>query len=180
MLPGLDAKIAELKQKRKDRSMTQTELARKAGVSQSFVAKFEAGNASPGYERVRRLETALDESERTIEPYIEPVVSVEPDASGREVLRKVVEGGYVLVVRDGVQIGSILPPHILTYTAGGLRDRTAESLMDDPVPELSPHADEASLRSLLSGSPVVAVTEEGAITGAVTTGDVLRHHLEDI
>lgn len=181
MLPGLDAKVAELRQKRKERSMTQTELARRAGVSQSFVAKLEAGEVSPGYERVRRLEEALeDENGATVEPHIRPAVTVDPDGPAVDAARTVLEAGYAIVARDGVQIGSIQPPHILPQTAGGLHDRTAESIMSEAFPELSPHASETSLRSLLSHSPVVVIVDDGAITGAVTVENLLSDQMEDI
>lgn len=160
--------------------MTQTALAERAGVSQSFVAKLEAGEISPGYEKVQRLEAVLDEDVPTIGSYVEPAVTCHPDTPAREVVATVVQEGYVIVVRDGVQQGVILPTHLLSYTAGDLRGRTAEGMMEGSLPELSPHMTEAALRSLLSVSPVVAVVAEGELAGAISRDAVLGRLMEDI
>lgn len=180
MLPDLDAKIAELRQKRKDRGMTQTALAQRAGVSQSFIAKLEAGEVSPGYERIQRLDAALEDETPTIEDHIETAVTCSPDTPARDAVRAVIEDGYVFVVRDGVPRGAIYPPHLLSYTAGDIDGRTAESIMEGPVTEITPHASERALRSLLSVSPVLAVMSGGELVGAITRRTALGRLMEDI
>ncbi len=180
MLPDLDAKIAELRQKRKDRGMTQTALAQRAGISQSFIAKLEAGDISPGYERIQRLDMALEDEAPTIEDHIEPVVTCSPDTLARDAVRTVIEDGYVFVVRDGVPRGVIYPPHLLSYTIEDLDGRTAESIMEGPVTEITPHVGERSLRSLLSVSPVLAVMADRELVGAITRRTALGGLMEDI
>ncbi|MEM0360769.1 MAG: helix-turn-helix domain-containing protein, partial [Candidatus Diapherotrites archaeon] len=46
---------------RKKLGLTQCHLSRISGVSQSMIAKIEAGRVSPGYEKARRLLEALTE-----------------------------------------------------------------------------------------------------------------------
>jgi len=180
MLPDLDAKIAELRQKRKDRGMTQTALAQLAGVSQSFITKLEAGKVSPGYERVQRLDAALDEQVSTIEDYIEPAVTCSPDTPARDAVRTVIDDGYVFVVRETVPRGAIYPTHLLSYTSGDPDGRTAESIMEGPVTEITPHTSERALRSLLSVAPVIAVVSDGDLIGAITRKTALGNLMEDI
>ena len=47
--------IEQLKQIRKQLGLTQTEFAKEAGVSQSLVAKIEAGNIDPTYSKVQQM-----------------------------------------------------------------------------------------------------------------------------
>jgi len=47
-------------QKRKELGLTQSKLAASAGVSQSIIAKIEAGSVDPSYSVVQRLFSALE------------------------------------------------------------------------------------------------------------------------
>ncbi|MDY6771529.1 MAG: helix-turn-helix domain-containing protein [Candidatus Nanohaloarchaea archaeon] len=180
MLPGLATKIEELRKKRRQRGMTQTELAERAGVSQSFIAKMEAGKASPGYEKLRRVEETLSEDHQPIETFTEPAVTVEAGTPAREAIAAVVDAGYAIVVEEGRQVGSLEPVSLLPHTTGSFDGTTAEGIMSEPFPTLPPHADEDDVRSLLSVSPVIAVVSGDEVVGAVTRRSVLRERVEDI
>src|SRR3989442_5090468 len=56
MLPSL----GEIPKKRKELGLTQSRLAVSAGVSQSIIAKIEAGSVDPSYSVVQRLFSALE------------------------------------------------------------------------------------------------------------------------
>src|SRR5947207_16027948 len=78
MLPSL----GEIPKKRKDLGLTQSRLAVSAGVSQSIIAKIEAGSVDPSYSIVQRLFSALERAggenpaRRVDELISRPVVSV--------------------------------------------------------------------------------------------------------
>src|SRR3989344_796196 len=53
--------LSEIKKIRKKLGLTQTELAKKAGVSQSLIAKIESDQLDPGYSRTKQIFDALEE-----------------------------------------------------------------------------------------------------------------------
>src|SRR3989344_1267443 len=59
--------LVDIKKIRKKLGLTQSELAVRAGVSQSLVAKIEAGMLDPGYSKTTKIFNALDEITRDTE-----------------------------------------------------------------------------------------------------------------
>lgn len=51
--------IAKYKECRKSQKITQTELARRTGISQPNITRFESGNYNPSLEMMVRIATAL-------------------------------------------------------------------------------------------------------------------------
>src|SRR6056297_2597150 len=74
---------ADLRQRRTDLELTQSELADRADVSQPLIARIEGGDVDPRLSTLRRIVTALDEAEGDIiragDLLNEDVVSVSPD-----------------------------------------------------------------------------------------------------
>ncbi len=60
MLPALEI----IPERRRKLGLTQSQLAELAGVSQSYIAKLEAGNIEPSYVKVKALFEALDRLEQ--------------------------------------------------------------------------------------------------------------------
>ena len=56
--------LEEIKKIRKKLELTQTELADRAGVSQSLIAKIEAGRIDPTYSKTKKIFAALSDLEK--------------------------------------------------------------------------------------------------------------------
>ncbi|HML25821.1 MAG TPA: helix-turn-helix domain-containing protein, partial [Methanomethylovorans sp.] len=52
-----------IRQKRNELRLTQSELAKRAGVSQPLIARIEAGDVDPRLSTLKRIFNAFDESE---------------------------------------------------------------------------------------------------------------------
>ena len=56
--------LEEIKKIRKKLEITQTDLANRAGVSQSLIAKIESGRIDPTYTKTKKIFAALSELEK--------------------------------------------------------------------------------------------------------------------
>jgi predicted transcriptional regulator len=174
--------LEDVRKLRKRMGMTQQELARKAGVSQSLLAKIETGRISPGYERVRRIFAALDEVAKKKETKAgvlatKKVISAGPGESAAAVIRKMRlhKISQMPVLDDGKPVGLVTETGLLEKISGGMSPgKTAVSeVMEDAPPTVSEKAGMEAVVGLLKHFPIVLVSKEGKVTGVVTKSDVL-------
>src|SRR5256885_17169999 len=111
MLPSL----GEIPKKRKELGLTQSRLALSAGVSQSIIAKIEAGSVDPSYTVVQRLFSALERAgvespaRRVDELISRPVVSVARTQLVRDAVDLMRRRGYsqLPVLEGGRPVGRL-------------------------------------------------------------------------
>lgn len=170
---------------RKKLGLTQTELAKKAGISQSLIARVEAGTVDPRYSKVEKLFRALDVSEnRAItakEIMSHNVVSVKSsDPLGLAIKKMKKHNVSQMPVMDGkTQAGSISEGVIMAQISKGANISIASTkkvreYMEDPLPQVSPATDISMLSSLLEHNKAVLIAEKGRIEGIVTKADLLK------
>ncbi len=176
----MEMDLSSVKQVRKDLNLTQKELARLSGVSQSLVAKIEAGVLDPSYSNAQKIfatlqgllarqETSAKElmSRRLIG--IGPRATV-PEAIG--LMRKhgisqlpVLDGPHLLgLVREKTLIDALLakrPAHHL------------EEIMLSPPPIVAPDAPLGMVRDLLQYWPIVLVRDRKQFLGVIAKADLL-------
>ncbi|PYZ02608.1 hypothetical protein C8039_02260 [Halogeometricum sp. wsp3] len=94
----------DLRERRNELGLTQSELAERADVSQPLIARIEGGDVDPRLSTLRRIVTALEEAEGGIikarDLMNSPVVGVAPDDSVHQT--KDADGKLLaLLIRDG-------------------------------------------------------------------------------
>ena len=173
---------------RKRLGITQKELARRAGVSQSLIARIEKGTVDPRLSTLRKilnvLESAEPMGERVVNVMRGPVVTVEPDTPLEEIARTMWEKGISqvpVVTRQGHVIGTVeekdLVDAIIKYGSHALRLK-AKEIMDDPLPIVGVGERlENVVNLLMSGTPAVLVVKEGRLVGVVTKSDIIAYQL---
>jgi len=180
--------IEELGKMRRRLGMSQKELAARAGVSQSLIAKIESGRIRVSYDRVRRIFKVLED--RALEEYPKTRVKEISNkeiigVSGADPVRKAAElmqkyDYSQLPVYDGdTSIGSISEKTINDYIAQGkdleiLPAMPIESLMEGAFPQVDEGASIDVVTGLLRYFPAVLTTKKGKITGIVTKADLLK------
>ncbi len=183
MLPSLD----EIPKQRKQLGITQTELARLAGVSQSIVAKIESGHVDPSYSIFKRLLEALEKQGlQTSRPVVadimsRPVVSISRNQLVSEAVDLMRRRGYSqLPVFDGSRcVGSISEKTILDRAARGesldslLNDKVRD-IMDTPLPIVNDDTPVDLVLGLLQGNYGVLVSRGENIIGILTKSDILK------
>jgi predicted transcriptional regulator len=176
--------ISEIKRIRKKLNLTQTELAKRAGVSQSLIAKVEAGRIDPTYSKTRKIFDALSSLSDVQEPKAKDlmnrkIISVNSNNSVHHVslLMRKHNISQVPVMEKQRVAGLISETTILELVAQGkkLENLVAKEIMQEQPPLISANTPSRIVLELLRFSQMVLVTENGQITGVITKADVLKN-----
>lgn len=182
MLPELDT----IASRRRTLGLTQTQLAEKAGVSQSYIAKLEAKKIEPSYSKVRAILEVLNGLEQGRETRVDEIMSTEMvSVQQRDAIQRAVDimwstGFSQLPVMEGDRpVGSITERTIIdcitsTEDEGPVTDMPISEVMDDPFPQVGEDAPVSIIAGLLRIYPAVMVHHKGEISGIVTKADLLK------
>lgn len=175
----------EVKKIRSQLGLTQNQLAKEAGVSQSLIAKIEAGNIDPSFSTMvsitRALRTRMNlRSKKVREVMSNPVVSVQPYTTLKKCVEIMkVEGiSQLPVLSNGRSVGSITETQVLSLIGSSqnpeiLLERPVSACMQGPFPQVGPDTPVEAITPLLSFFPAVLVVSEDKVEGIVTKIDII-------
>jgi predicted transcriptional regulator len=167
-----------IKKLRAERGLSQTELARLAGVSQAHVAKIENGNVDPRLSTVNKILVVLSKKESVAKRCGE-VMSRVMFAGTETPVKKIVaimkSSGFsqIPVIEKGTQLGSISEETLLHNIGRKLGMLHAKDIMDRPFPIVDSSESIEIIPSLLEAHSAVLVSEKGKIVGILTKSDLL-------
>ncbi len=171
--------ISEIKVIRKKLGLTQAELARSAGVSQSLVAKIESGSIDPAYSNVMKifgfLEGLKKEAElKAADVMHSPIISVGPNDEIRNAVLKMKKHGIsqIPVLDSGRCIGFISETSILNNILEK-NARIVEDIMEECPPIIDENASVEIVSEILRHVSLVIVSEKGRLKGIITRADVI-------
>lgn len=182
MLPSLE----EIARKRRMLGLTQKQLAKLAGVSQSLIAKLEANKIRPAYDKVKAIFDALEELEtgtelRAADVLHNKVIGIQKNESISKAVKLMVDYGYSqLPVFDGEQVvGSISEKAMLEKVSSGkdfvqTSQLPVEKVMEENFPQIGKAAPLKLVSNLLEVYPAVLVSEKGKVVGIITKADLLK------
>ena len=182
MLP----KLNEISKKRKLLGLTQNELARFSGVSQSLIAKLESGKIEPSYTKVKRIFETLNKLEvknkiKANRIDYNKVVSVKDNelVSQAVVLMKKYGYSQLPVLKRKQVVGSISEKTILNQILEGkILDQISKlpihEVMDESLPQVNDDAPLSLISSLLQVYPAVLISAKGDVKGIITKADFLK------
>lgn len=176
--------LESLAQLRKRLGLTQRDLARLSGVSQSLISKIERGRINPSYEAVKRILQALEmaraERSRGLSAKdicTRKVISVEAsDPLSRAISLMRRHGiSQLPVFHKGKLIGSISESTIMRKLEK-IRSQSMRvgEIVDEAFPTVPEEASLNLLRQLLQEYPAVLLQKNGKITGIVTKADLFK------
>jgi predicted transcriptional regulator len=180
----LEAVTRQIRRQRILLGLTQTELAKAAGTSQSLVAKLERGRLSPSYEVVRRLVEALDARAATEEPDARSLMQsrpiwVEPAERLGKALERMKSHGFsqLPVVDLGSPVGSLSERAVLGRIEAGaeleaLKRQPVKSVMGPSFPTVDPRTRRRTLVEILRDNDAVLVMDAGKVLGVITKSDL--------
>jgi predicted transcriptional regulator len=181
MLPAIDI----IPDRRRKLALTQNQLAELAGVSQSYIAKLEAGKIEPSYLKVKAIFEALDKLERRKEVQASEIMSENPIVVQQkatiqetvEIMRK--NGFSQLPVFNGDKpVGGVSERTLLDqilYNDDGIPAsmKQVRDIMDESWPIVAEDAPLSLLTNLLKYYPAVLVQRKGSVVGIITKADLL-------
>jgi len=175
----------ELRRLRIRAGLTQKELAKRAGVSQSLIARIERGDVNPRLSTLKRILVVLEEATSSMEDaksiMHSPVITLyedEPIAKAVELMEKY-GISQIPVLKEGNVVGTIhestLLRHFLkTKNPTSLFNKPVYEIMDEALPIVSPSTSISDILALLSGDkPAVLVMNGGKLLGIITKIDVI-------
>ena len=176
--------IEDVKRLRKKLHLTQSEIAKLAGVSQSLVSQIESGEVDPRLSTLSRIVDALNQQESDKEVfaediYVREVIHVAPDSLVTDAANAMWANfiSQLPVIENGKNVGSISEKSITAEIAKGsakdLAKKSIREVMQDPFPMIGRHTSIDIIISLLQENPAVLVTEDGKVGGIITKADVL-------
>jgi predicted transcriptional regulator len=173
--------ISSIKRIRKQLGLTQTEFARSAGVSQSLIAKIEAGKIDPTYSRVKQIFEALDRLSKKKEISAKEVMhkGILTAKPGDKIvdLVKVMHKKWIsqVPVLDGKKIVGLVTEKDMLDKIGqkDVHMLKVRDVMVEAPPIVSEETKVSVLKSLISHYQILVVAKKGEIVGVVTKSDLI-------
>ena len=166
--------LEEIKKIRKKLGMTQTELANRAGVSQSLIAKIESERIDPTYTKTKKIFAALSELEKKEEIKAEQImtgriISIGPNEPIKEAISKMkkFQISQLPVIEGNKLIGLVSESTILDALLNPKSTRVRDIMQESP-PIVSKTTSIQVVSNLLKHYPMVLVSEEGKLIGLIT------------
>jgi len=173
----------DIKDKRVKLGLTQSDIARKSGLSQSMIARIESGSVDPRVSTLRKIVNVLQDAEKSAltagDLMVSPVISVESEECLTKAVSIMGEKGIsqLPVIDSGVPVGCISESAIINAMEEGrikeIRKHRARDFMEDCFPVVGPSTDPETIMHLLHSNHAVLVTEKGSVKGVITKHDLI-------
>lgn len=173
----------EIRSARRRIRMTQADLARRAGISQSMVARIEQGSVDPRASTITRIVDVITAAGR---PAVtagslmhSPVEGVSPDDSILSAVEKMDRMAFsqLPVLRDGIPVGCISESAILSAFAEQRHQKghhlTVRDYMESGFPTVPPEIEIETVVGILEQHHAVLVVKEGRVEGVITKHDLI-------
>lgn len=173
----------ELRSARRRIGLKQADLAHRAGISQSMIARIERGSVDPRVSTLQRIVDVLTAAEL---PAVtagsvmhSPVVSVSPDDSILLAVDKMEQMAFsqLPVLKNGVPVGCISEAAILTAIGEQRHPRghhqKVQDFMEASFPTVPPEIEIETVVSILEQHHAVLVMAEGRVEGVITKHDLI-------
>ena len=171
--------LEEVKKIRKKLGMTQTDLSKRAGVSQSLIAKIESGKIDPTYTKTKKIFSALSDLEKKGEIKAEALmtnklITIDSNKNIKDAIDKMKKSeiSQLPVVTSNNLVGLISESSILDALIEKKFEKVSEIMQDAP-PIVSKTTGIQVVSNLLKHFPIVIVAENGKLVGLITKSDLL-------
>lgn len=174
--------INQIKTLRKSLNMTQNDLAKQSGVSQSLIAKIESGRIDPAYSKVQMINNALNsfskkKDKKAKDIMIKQIIKLSKEDTIKKAIDKMRKYNIsqMPVFEQKQVVGFVSDSIILDSITKGMNSlSTIENIMDDAPPTISKNTEINVVRELLKQFPLVIISEKGTTKGIITKADLFN------
>ena len=176
--------LEDIKRIRKRLGITQIELSKKAGVSQSLIAKIESGRVEPNFNSVKRIFDVLgrlsnEDQMMASEIMVRRIIECRKDESLTDVIEKMRKYNIsqLPVFSGSNAIGMVSESAILDKISTSKEDIAhlkVSDVMEDCPPIVNAKTPSDVVSNLLRYFPLVLVAEDGKVAGVITKSDLLN------
>ena len=168
-----------VKRMRIEAGMSQTELAKLAGISQAHVAKIENEKVDPRLSTINKILFVLGKSKRVItcrDIMNAQIISANPETPVTKIISIMKSSGIsqIPIMRGKTQIGSVRETTLIHNAHRNLRTLKVRDIMDKPFPTVDINDPIEILLPLLDFHPAVLAEDRGKIRGIITKSDLLE------
>lgn len=173
----------DLKRKRLELGLTQSTLARRAGVSQPLIARIENNDVDPRLSTVSKIVQAFEDFKNEKHILVKdiityPVVHVKPLDSVEIAITIMNKHGFsqLPVIENGIPVGSLSEGEIVRAISEKkqITQMSVADLMDESFPTVPLTTSVLTVSHLLERSPAVLVLEKGLVVGVVTKSNIMK------
>ena len=175
--------LDDIKRLRRKYHLSQKELAERSGVSQSLIAKVEAGKMEPTFNRAKLILEALEALRNTSEQKANEIMNSKVSfANGTDSIKEVIKimkhkgiSQMPVLFKEKV-CGLISESAILNKMVDNptrVSALRALDVMEEVPPIVSSNTGLRTVSELLRDSPIVLVAEKGDIKGIISKTDLL-------
>lgn len=176
--------ISTIKHKRIQLGMTQKQLSFETGISQSLIAKLEAGKVSPSYLIVKKIFDTFEKLEHRKEPVClemigKKLISIKSSDKikhAAEIMKKHAVS-QLPVFDKGRLVGNISESSVydrmLEEDKNKLFKKQVREVMEDPLPTISSSTPSSIAMPLLKTNSALLLTKKDKIVGILTKEDFI-------
>lgn len=178
----------DIRRMRKALDITQTELAKQSGVSQSTIAKIERDRISASYDTVVKLFETLDDMAKNEKHDLtaadvasKDIVSVQSTDKVRVASELMRTAGFsqLPVLSGDAPVGSISEKSIFDRIRSGktmeeLKDSPISSIMEESYPVVNENTPMSAVTAMMSDCNAILVAKKGKLVGIITKADILK------
>ena len=172
--------LNEIKNLRKNLNLTQKELASQSHVSQSLIAKIEAGKIDPTFSKAKIIIDTLNNlsnNKRNANDILnKSIISAKGDDQLKKTILKMKKYNIsqMPVIEDKKVIGLVSESIILEALINEQKpDVKIRDVMKNAPPMITKNASLNIVTNLLREYPIIIINEKGKLIGQITKSDIL-------
>ncbi len=174
--------IEEIRLIRKKLGITQAELAKKASVSQSLIAKIESEKIDPAYSSVIKIFSTLDSITKkhslvAKDVMQKKIITADEDDTIKETIKKMkkYQISQIPVTFQEKTVGVVSESSILDAFLEKKESMKVGDIMDQVPPTITKDTDIEVVSNLLKFFQIVLVADKGRPVGIITKADLLEN-----
>ncbi len=174
--------LNEIRQMRKNLGLTQKQLAEKANVSQSLIAKIESGNIDPTYHNVQKIFSAIssitqNEGKKAEDIMKKNIISLKPENKAIEAVAAMKKHAIsqIPVILNKKVLGMVSETTILNHLGKDLNSLLLKDIMEDAPLIIPKEAGITVISDMLKHFPLLIVQDFGKLEGVITKSDLFKN-----